>query len=70
MEHNYVTKKMCEAVEKLVKEENARVEERAMISAVQHAAKAFNVSEEEAATSLGYSAESYEKAKKHQNMMV
>ena len=57
---------MCEAVEKIVNEEV----EREMVSAVQHAAKSFNVSEEDAAEKLGYDPSSYERAKKNQSLMV
>jgi len=65
---------MCEAVEKIVMEENALVEkntrEREIISAVKNASKSFNVSEEDAAEKLGYGVDAYETAKKHQNMTL
>ena len=56
-------REMCEAVEKIVKEENARVEERSMISAVQNASRSFHVSEEDAAEKLGYDPKRYFEAK-------
>lgn len=57
---------MSEALEKIIKEESARVEERAMINAVKNASKSFNVSEEDAVVKLGYSLSDYETAKRNQ----
>lgn len=65
---------MCEAMEKLIKEENDKVKidtrEQDIIYAVKNVSRSFNVSEEEAAEKLGYGVAAYEAAKKNQNVLL